>query len=137
MAQAFQHHIISLIFEGVFDQFPNLKIVLIEGGMAWLPSLTWRMDRTWDTLKDEVPHVQHPPSHYLKKNFWVTTQPMEEPENPKHFHQLIEHFGQPEKLLFATDYPHWDFDAPNRAFPVKLPPDLDHMIKVENALKLY
>lgn len=137
MAQAFQHHVISLIFEGVFDQYPNLKIVLIEGGMAWLPSLTWRLDRTYNQLKDEVPHVQHEPSHYLKKNFWVTTQPMEEPEKPEHFHQFIEHFGQPEKLLFATDYPHWDFDAPDRAFPVKLPPDLDHMVKVENALKLY
>jgi predicted TIM-barrel fold metal-dependent hydrolase len=137
MAQAFQHHIISLIFEGVFDHYPNLKIVLIEGGMAWLPALSWRLDRTYEQLKDEVPHVQHPPSHYIHNHVWVTTQPMEEPEKPEHFDQFLEHFDQPDKLLFATDYPHWDFDAPDRAFPIKLSPELERKVKVENALNLY
>ncbi|MDA0711937.1 MAG: amidohydrolase family protein, partial [bacterium] len=137
MAQAFQHHVISLIFEGVFDHFPGLKIVLIEGGMAWLPALIWRLDRTFEQLKDEVPHVLHSPSSYVRKHIWVTTQPMEEPEKEEHFHQFLDHFDQPDRLLFATDYPHWDFDAPDRAFPVKLSPQLERMVKVENAQNLY
>ncbi|MCZ6635212.1 MAG: amidohydrolase family protein [bacterium] len=137
MAQGFQHHIISLVFEGVFERFSDLKIVLIEGGMAWLPALTWRMDRAWENLKEEIPHVPKPPSEYIRKNIWLTTQPMEEPDSKEHFHQFLTQIDKDDQLLFATDYPHWDFDAPDTAFPIRLNPDLERKIKVENALNLY
>jgi predicted TIM-barrel fold metal-dependent hydrolase len=40
-------------------------------------------------------------------------------------------------LMFSTDYPHWDFDDPDRAFPVRLPPALKQKIFSENARALY
>jgi hypothetical protein len=42
-----------------------------------------------------------------------------------------------DRLMFATDYPHWDFDAPDQAFPVRLPPDLERAVMTENARALY
>ncbi len=39
--------------------------------------------------------------------------------------------------MFATDYPHWDYDDPNRAFQVRLPADLKRKILAENARALY
>ena len=137
MPQTFQAQVISLIFEGVFERFPALKIVLIEGGLAWLPSLMWRMDRAWEQLREEVPHVRRPPSSYVRDHFWVTTQPMEEPPNRTHFLQLLSQLDMNDRLMFATDYPHWDFDAPDSAFPVRLPPDLERKLMAGNAKTLY
>ncbi|MEM7031538.1 MAG: amidohydrolase family protein [Chloroflexota bacterium] len=137
MPQAFQPQIISFIYEGVFERFPNLKIVLIEGGFAWLPSLMWRMDRSWELMRDEVPHVKKPPSEYLRENFWITTQPIEEPPRPHQFHELLAHLDMNDRFLFATDYPHWDFDAPDRALPSGLPDGLKEDFLAGNARRFY
>lgn len=118
--QAFQAHIISMVFEGVFDAFPTLKFVCQEGGFAWVPWLSWRMDRAWGLLRDEVPHVKRPPSEYIREHLWYTTQPIEEPEHPHQFAELLgqtDALGISDRLLFSSDYPHWDFDAPDRALP--------------------
>jgi predicted TIM-barrel fold metal-dependent hydrolase len=136
MSQAFQSQMISLVCEGVFERFPNLRVVTMEGGIAWIPSLMWRMDKHYRRLRDEVPHLKRLPSEYIREHMYITTQPIEEPDNPKHLLQTIEHLDS-EKLMFSTDYPHWDADDPNRAFPVKLPPDLKRKIFSENARKLY
>jgi predicted TIM-barrel fold metal-dependent hydrolase len=137
MAQSFQTQLISLVCEGVFEHFPTLKIVLIEGGFAWLPALKWRLDRSWRRLRDEVPHLRELPSAYIDRHIWLTTQPMEEPARPEHFLQLLDELGGPDRLLFATDYPHWDFDSPDQALPVRLAPAVERKIMVENARSLY
>lgn len=137
MPQAFQAQITSLVFEGVFESFPTLKFVLIEGGFAWLAPLIWRLDHCWKKLRVEVPKLKHPPSEYIRKNFWLTTQPMEEPPQIAYLEQFLEHLNMNDKLMFATDYPHWDFDAPNRILPEKFHSDLKQKVMVGNARKLY
>lgn len=104
----------SLVAEGVFEAFPTLKIVLIEGGFVWLPSLMWRMDKHWRTLKGEMPHLRRPPSEYVREHFWFTTQPIDEPNKPAHIRETIDWIGW-DRILFSTDYPHWDYDDPNTA----------------------
>ncbi len=137
MAQAFQSQVTSLVCEGVFEQFPGLRVVLVEGGFAWLPPLMWRLDKHWKRLKDEVPHLKRLPSEYIKEHIWLTTQPMEEPSDPRHLLKVIDHLDSGDKLMFATDYPHWDYDEPDRAFPVRLPDDLKRKVFSENARSLY
>ncbi len=137
MPQAFWAQVASYVYEGVFERFPTLKVVLIEGGFAWVAPLIWRLDQTWRRLGAEVPDVKRPPSEYIRKHVWISTQPMEEPSKPEYFDQLLDQLDMDNRLLFATDYPHWDFDAPDKAFPVRLDKDVQQMIMAENARVLY
>ena len=38
-------HCVSLVTEGVFEEFPTLKFAFIEGGVCWAPYVMWRLDR--------------------------------------------------------------------------------------------
>lgn len=126
----------SLAIEGVFENFPRLKIVLVEGGWSYVPSLSWRLDKAWHRMRDEIPHVKLPPSEYIKKHVWYTTQPVEEPNNPAHQYDLMDWIGW-DRLLFSSDYPHWDFDDPRYAIKASLSPEQKRMIMSENARSLY
>src|SRR6266852_5256415 len=137
MSQAFQAQVVSLVCEGVFEEFPELKVVLLEGGFGWLPGLMWRLNKNWKGLRREVPWVKRLPSETIRAQIRLSTQPMEEPENPRHFEMLLEMIGSDEMLMFATDYPHWDFDAPDQAFPIRLPAALEGKIFSENARAVY
>jgi uncharacterized protein len=137
MSLAFQAQLVSLVLEGVFERLPQVKVVLVEGGFAWIPPLMWRMDQHWRQLRAETPYLRRAPSDYVRTNVALTTQPMEEPENPRHLLDLLEMLAEGPKLMFATDYPHWDFDAPDRAFPVQIPNDARTQIYERNARHIY
>lgn len=128
----------SMIAEGAFERFPELKIILIEAGFAWMPPLTWRLDKLWERFRDEIDHVAKPPSEYVRDHIWVTTQPMEEPDpaRPKHLADVVDWFGR-DRILFASDYPHWDFDDPVRAIPATLGEECRDAIYFGNAQKLF
>src|SRR5579875_1723936 len=81
-------------------------------------------------------HLKRLPSEYLREHVWLTTQPMEEPEKRRHFRDIVEWIG-PDRLLFATDYPHWDFDDPNAALPARLDENVERGLMFENARALY
>ncbi|WP_134703192.1 amidohydrolase family protein [Ammoniphilus sp. YIM 78166] len=133
---SFQAHLISFLTEGVFERFPKLKLVLVEGGSAWLPPLLWRLDSEWKGLREEVPRVKKKPSEYIRDHVRITSQPIESPEKPEHLLQIFEMMDAKNILMFSSDYPHWDFDSPSRAFP-KMPEDLKQRIFFENAKELY
>ncbi len=80
---------------------------------------------------------RRPPSELVREHVWLTTQPMEEPGKRGQFLQMLGHLDMNDHLMFATDYPHWDFDAPDQAFPERLPEDLERQILGENARRLY
>lgn len=103
----------SIIFEGVLQQFPTLKIVFAEYGWTWLPSVLWRMDSAWKAMRRDVPWVQRPPSEYVRDHVRFTTQPVDEPPHSRYLRQLAEMCDAHKLLLFSTDYPHWDQDEPD------------------------
>ena len=113
--QTMQSLLTSLVVEGVFEDIPGLRIVLIESGFAWVPPLCWRLDSQWKRFREEVPHLKLLPSEYVRRNVWFTTQPIDEPERPRDLIDVVSWLGL-DRLMLSTDYPHWDYDDPRQVF---------------------
>lgn len=127
----------SLVLEGVFEEFPDLRFVLIEGEFGWVPDLMWRMDRNWEALREEAPWLDKPPSEYVVENVRFTTQPIPEPPRQSYIQDLLEMIHAEETLMFCTDYPHWDGDySPRQVFP-SMPDSMERAIFYETANELY
>jgi uncharacterized protein len=101
-----QAQVLSFVSEGVFSRFPDLKVVLMECGFAWLPPLLWRFDKDWRGVWREVPWVKQPPSEYVGEHFRFTTAPAHLPQDPGALGQLLEMMDAGALLAYASDYPH-------------------------------
>jgi predicted TIM-barrel fold metal-dependent hydrolase len=135
-SQSCQSMLTSFVMEGVFERYPGLKLVLIEAGFAWLPPLAWRMDRAFKRLHGEVPTLKRLPSDYIRDHVWLTTQPMEEPDPREHLRDTIDWIGW-DRLLFATDYPHWDYDDPATCLGLQVDLKQRQAFFMDNAVQLY
>ncbi len=135
-ALSLQAVVVSLVTEGVFELYPALRVVLIEAGFAWVPSLCWRLDHAWARMRDEVPHLTAPPSETIRRHFWFTTQPADAPERPEDLRRVIDWVGW-NRILFASGYPHWDMDDPGHAFQIRLSEEERRMVFNANARGVY
>jgi 5-carboxyvanillate decarboxylase len=97
-------HAVRLIFAGVFDRFPKLKIVLGHLGEG-LPFFMDRLDvRYAKEIVPARPRLQRKPSDYVLNNFVVTSSGMNWPPAIRFCQEVL----GPEKVLFAADYPFED-----------------------------
>jgi predicted TIM-barrel fold metal-dependent hydrolase len=133
---AFENQLQSMISEGVFAKFPDLKVVAIESGVTWLSGFIWRADKTWKGVRAEVPWVTRAPSEIVRDHVRFTMQPIDAADEREAILRLVDHVKSDRLFLFATDYPHWQFDG-DAALPSGLPEDLSRRIMSENALATY
>ncbi|MGY4309023.1 putative TIM-barrel fold metal-dependent hydrolase [Bradyrhizobium sp. USDA 4369] len=134
-AQAFENQTVSLIAEGVFQQFPKLKFVFLESGVSWLPVTMWRTDKTWRGARPETPWVDRWPSEIIREHIRLTTQPFDAPDATA-IAQTIARIGSDDMLLFATDYPHWQFEGDD-VLPDGLPSATLRKLLIDNAQAAY
>lgn len=133
---AFQSQLMSLVAEGVFDRFEGLRVICLESGFAWMPSLMWRFDRLWRALRREIPWTRRAPSGYLREHVRLSTQPLDVPDAAE-FARIVEQIDAPEMLCFATDDPHWHVDEARDAIPPTDDEALLRAIMGGNARSLY
>lgn len=133
---AYAAHVASLVCNGVFERNPQLKLVLVEGGISWSSALSCHLDNNWRHLRAEVPDLSLAPSEYIRRSVLFTTQPVEEPSEPTALLAMYQAIGAEKRVMFSTDYPHWDYDDPEHALP-RMPTDLKRAIMFETACELY
>ena len=124
----------SIILSGLLEKFSTLKFVFAEYGFLWLPSLFYRLDRTWRGLRHEVPWVRKSPGDYLHERFIFTTQPCDEPDSPRDLATLVSMLGE-DLLCFSSDYPHWDNDMPASTLQM-LSPSARKAVFYDNAARV-
>ncbi len=134
LPQAAMTHMASMIAQGVFEKFPSLYFVIIECGVAWVPSVLWRLDANYKALRKETPWLKRLPSEYFRDHIRFTTQPLERPDNLQHLWSVLEAMDGKNTLLFASDYPHWDYDDVNN---LHIPPEWRENIMGGNAMQVY
>jgi predicted TIM-barrel fold metal-dependent hydrolase len=107
-------HLTNWVINGLPVRFPRLKVLWIESGLAWLPFLMQRLDHEYLMRVSEAPLLKRLPSEYISEMFY-TMQPMEA-TNLKLLEGTFEAIRADTQLLYASDWPHWDFDVPAKVF---------------------
>lgn len=129
-------HVVSFITEGIPVKYPDVKLILNEFGIAWLPFIMWRLDMEFRAGREDVPWLTELPSTYMRNSIRFTTQPLEEPKRSADLVALLQMVEARDMLVFSTDYPHWDADNPDvvlKAFD----DDWRQRILWDNARELY
>ena len=99
----------DMIYGGVMERFPKLKVAFLEGNCAWLPWLLWRMGEYAElTGVAEHPEMKLEPLEYFQRQCWGAVE-CDEVMSPR----FIPEFGLEDNIVFSTDYPHLDVKYPH------------------------
>jgi predicted TIM-barrel fold metal-dependent hydrolase len=117
----------SMIMQGLFDKFPDLRVIIKEGGFWWLPEFAARADDYYLSHPGDIKLTERKleagetflrklPSEYFESNIRFSSQPMCFPKNPEHFKSLMALCRGEDFLLYSSDWPHATFDPLNWVF---------------------
>jgi predicted TIM-barrel fold metal-dependent hydrolase len=104
-------HLTNWVINGLPERFPKLNVIWIESGLAWVPFIMQRLDSEYMMRSSEAPLLKRRPSEYIREMYF-TSQPLER-SNLKLTEATFEAINAETQLLFASDWPHWDFDLPS------------------------
>jgi predicted TIM-barrel fold metal-dependent hydrolase len=128
----------GMVFSGILEQRPNVRLVMGEAGLGWIPYVVERLDhelvKYWDTIKDH--RLEMKPSEIFARQIFVTY------EDEKIGVELIPHIGV-DNVMWASDYPHGDSTWPESRKAIEDSPiaslgdEAMRKIIADNCAKLY
>jgi len=103
-----QNIMMMLIFGGVFDRFPDLKVVCVEADAGWVPHFNFRMDHAWERHRWHLPaaDLQRLPSEYFNEHIYLTFQ---DDYSVQHVTDAL----NMQRVMWASDFPHSDGTYPH------------------------
>jgi predicted TIM-barrel fold metal-dependent hydrolase len=125
----------SFCVGGVLKRFPKLRVAFMESGCGWLPFWLWRLDEHYEKMPEQAPNIDRKPSEYFHSNCFISCDPDE------HMIPEVVKLCGDERLIYASDYYHWDCAFPDTVKMLAERNDLSDKTKKrifsENATKLY
>jgi predicted TIM-barrel fold metal-dependent hydrolase len=127
----------SMIFDGVPVRFPELTLAFLEAGSGWTPYFLQRMDEEWEKRGHaEARLLTRPPTDYVRGGRIYFSCEADEPLLP----QAVQWVGE-DRIVYASDFPHWDHGYPKSVKELTERPDLTddqkRRILADNARRLY
>jgi len=127
-------NLVSMLFQGLFDEYPDIDFVWAGEGMGWILQPMWRSTRYYRNLEPQVPKTLEKEPHEYIENNYVTTYPMPHLDSETTA-RLINMVGA-ENIMYASGYPHWNHDEPD-ALPDELSDDDQEKILTGNVKQVY
>jgi predicted TIM-barrel fold metal-dependent hydrolase len=104
-----QAHLASLLCSGIFDRHPRLRLLLSGFGIAWLPSLIWRIESELRSGRVAKPQgLSRFPGEQIREHVRFTTSSLEVPARPHELVDLLAPIDGCELLLYASGYARGD-----------------------------
>lgn len=126
----------AMTLGGALERFPRLKVGFMEAGCGWIPFWLEHLDEEYELREDESPWLSMKPSEYVRQRAVYFGVEPEEQGIPR----VAEAIGG-DRLLYASDYPHWDSGWPNTSRRLRERNDLSEALKAqilaENAARFY
>jgi len=107
-------HCTNWVINGLGERFPKLPVIWIEAGLAWIPFLMQRLDHEYMMRPSEAPLLKKKPSDYMR-DMYYSSQPIEI-QDREAMECTFRMMDAENRLLYASDYPHWDFDLPSTIY---------------------
>ncbi len=126
----------SLLYGGVLERFPKLKVAFLESGSSWMPYWLYRLDEHLEVWGDKDAWViPNRPSEYFKRQCFIACD-----SDEKQVKYVVEDLGD-DNILFSSDYPHPDSPYPFAVQQFLALPGLDRQSKKkilwDNAVRFY
>jgi len=121
---------------GILHRFPKLRVGFMESGCGWLPFWLERLDEHWERMPEQAPGIDRKPSEYFADGRCFIGCDPDERTIP----QVVQLLGD-RRIVYASDYYHWDCRFPDTARLIAERNDLSDAIKkrilADNAAVLY
>jgi predicted TIM-barrel fold metal-dependent hydrolase len=127
----------SIVTGGALARFPRLKVVFTECGIGWLPYMLGRLDRQFTWTRAEVPFYPSEPSAHVLPHIYLTTHSLELPLSPDYLEPMLAAWNLADRLVFASDWPHFDADSVERVAGLSIPEEWKRKIFCRNALEAF
>jgi uncharacterized protein len=127
---------LSMIWGGVCERHPKLRVGFLESGGGWIAPWLDRMDRHFDDQGFNDSGLKHRPSELFQRQCWISFEPVE-----GSLKVLADYIG-PHKIMWATDYPHPDGFFPGAPAMVQkqlegLSAETKHQVMAGGAMGFY
>jgi len=132
----FVYHLMNMIAEGVFEQFPDLRVVFADGAADMLTPMIWRMDTFGRPHLEQTPWAPRIPSDYLPGHVFFVNGALDTPGQVDYAGEWLRMTGKEDMLLFGSSYPDWQLSR-TVDLPAAWSPQQRRKVLGANATRLY